>query len=86
MAKDLFSRVADELVSTDPLGAKGLRRASMHWLRHTHATHALQNNVPERTVKENLGHASLSTTSIYVHTELADRHNEIAAFLASSID
>ncbi|MFT0547084.1 tyrosine-type recombinase/integrase [Allopusillimonas ginsengisoli] len=85
LAKDLFGQVAQELASTDPMSAQGLQRASMHWLRHTHATHALQNNVPVKTVKENLGHASLSTTSIYTHTELADRHTEIDAFLAASM-
>ena len=40
---------------------------SPHWLRHAHATHALNRGAPVHVVQGTLGHASLATTSRYVH-------------------
>jgi integrase/recombinase XerD len=40
---------------------------SPHWLRHAHASHALDRGAPIHLVQQTLGHASLETTSQYVH-------------------
>lgn len=43
--------------------------ASPHWLRHSHASHALDNGAPIHVVREGLGHASLATTTRYAHAK-----------------
>ena len=40
---------------------------SAHWLRHAHASHALDRGAPVHLVQATLGHVSLTTTSRYTH-------------------
>jgi integrase/recombinase XerD len=40
---------------------------SPHWMRHAHATHALERGAPITLVKETLGHKSMETTAKYTH-------------------
>ena len=61
-----FFRLAAEVIGADhPALAEKLQRASPHWTRHTHATHALARGAELTTVRDNLRHASIATTSIY---------------------
>jgi site-specific recombinase XerD len=40
---------------------------SPHWLRHAHASHALDRGAPIHLVQTTLGHASITTTGKYLH-------------------
>jgi integrase/recombinase XerD len=40
---------------------------SPHWLRHAHASHALDRGAPIHLVQTTLGHASITTTGRYLH-------------------
>jgi integrase/recombinase XerD len=43
------------------------KKVSPHWLRHAHASHALDRSAPIHLVQTTLGHASVSTTGRYLH-------------------
>jgi len=42
---------------------------SPHWLRHSHASHALDRGASVALVRDTLGHASLAVTSMYTHAK-----------------
>jgi integrase len=78
--KLFFQELAEVLGRSDPRGAARLTRASTHWLRHTHGSHAVAAGTPIEVVQANLGHASLATTTRYVTAEAKRRHQAIEAF------
>jgi len=45
---------------------------SPHWLRHAHASHALERGAPIHLVQATLGHTSITTTGRYLHARPTD--------------
>jgi site-specific recombinase XerD len=83
--KRFFVQVAAVVQDQSPVTAEKLRRASPHWTRHTHATHALERGVDLTTVRDNLRHASVSTTSVYLHTDKEKRARQLGAAFAGKV-
>jgi len=65
IGKPLSVRQARRIVSTAAMESIG-RPASPHWLRHAHASVALEKGCPLHVLRVSLGHASISTTSKYL--------------------
>ena len=52
--------------------AVGVPGLSPHWLRHAHASHALDRGAKVATVKATLGHSTIAVTDGYVHIKPDD--------------
>lgn len=63
----LTDRYIEILVKRHAKRAGIKKKVTPHTLRHTFATHLLQNKANIMVIKDLLGHASLSTTQIYTH-------------------
>ena len=79
--KAFFTDCADVLRGQgDAKGAERFAKASTHWMRHSHASHAIAGGMPIEIAQQNLGHASLATTTVYVTTEKRRRMKAVEAF------
>lgn len=77
--KAVFAMTAERIELKGPQFvhvAHRVSQASAHWLRHTAGSHMANNSVDLRHVRDNLGHASISTTSGYLHAPDDTRHND----------
>lgn len=62
---------------TDPQAAERIRRASPHWMRHTHGRKFVEAGGDRGVLRQNLGHASDATTAIYDRSEAKRRRREV---------
>jgi len=61
------SRIAVFLLVRQCAKRAGIKKpVSPHWLRHSHAVHALERGAPINLVQATLGHARLDTTGVYL--------------------
>ena len=59
----------------------GIEKAvSCHWLRHAHASHALDRGAPIHLVQATLGHSSVATTGRYLHARPTDSSSRYLPF------
>jgi integrase/recombinase XerD len=75
-AKKITRQRVWQMVSAASLSSG--RHASPHMLRHSCATHMVENGADLRTVQTILGHADISTTQVYTHVAL-DRLKSVYA-------
>ncbi|MFM0417069.1 phage integrase family protein [Paraburkholderia aromaticivorans] len=78
-----FLQAADVIKAEQPAMAEKLRRASPHWMRHSHASHALARGADLTSVRDNLRHASIATTSVYLHSDEIKRAKQMGAAFAA---
>ncbi len=84
--KAIFTRAAALLRPAYPGAAADLERASTHWLRHTHANHALDAGGDLRDVQTGLGHASLGTTTLYTKGDAVRQYRAVERFFEAALD
>jgi len=67
----LSARSVQRLVAKRALESGIVEKVTPHTLRHAMASHMLESGADLKTIQDILGHASLSTTQIYTHLDMA---------------
>jgi integrase/recombinase XerD len=70
-----------QLVLKDAVRKANINKpVTLHWLRHSYATHLLENGTDLRYIQEILGHSSSKTTEIYTHVSTRSIRNIVSPF------
>jgi integrase/recombinase XerC len=68
--KKLYAKYVYNIVRTNLAKVSTNQRKGPHTLRHSFATHLINNGAPINAIKELLGHSSLAATQIYAHNTI----------------
>ena len=71
----LYTKYVYRLVKAELTNVTTIQKKSPHVLRHTFATHMLNNGADLNAIKEILGHSSLAATQVYTHNSIEKLKN-----------
>ena len=70
--KKIYPKLIYRIINSYFSAVTSKKNVSPHVLRHSFASHLLDNGADLNTVKELLGHASLASTQVYTNTSLVE--------------
>jgi integrase/recombinase XerC len=73
--KKIYEKLVYRVINTYLSSETNLEKRSPHVLRHTFATHMMNNGAGLEVLKDLLGHANLSATQVYTHNSFSQLNN-----------
>lgn len=74
--KKIYPKLVYNIINSYFSSVSSKEKKSPHVLRHSFATHLLDNGADLNAVKELLGHAGLAATQVYTHSSLNELKNQ----------
>jgi integrase/recombinase XerC len=68
--EQMYTKKVYRMVNSELTKVTSIQKKSPHVLRHTFATHMLNNGAELNAIKEILGHSSLAATQVYTHNSI----------------